>query len=190
MGAVVVLLAWREAGRHIRGMEHMDSAAVIVADGESHALDVRWIAYERRVAWATSGVAALVLCGLAAAAVFAMHMPAVPVVAAAVIVWAGGTWVGYWWPGVAYRYASYRLSARSLEIRRGVLWRSVIDVPRSRIQHTDVSQGPFERMHGLGTLSVHTAGTSHSLVRLQGLDHQRALAMREHLMQADDDDVI
>lgn len=171
-------------------MDESVTTPVIVADGESHALDVRWIAYERHVAWVTSAVTAAVLAGGGAAAIFALHLPAVPVVVGAVLLWAVGTWIGQWWPAVAYRHASYRLSARALEIRRGVLWRSVIDVPRSRIQHTDVSHGPFERMHGLGTLSIYTAGTSHSLVRLQGLDHDRALAIRDHLMQADDDDVI
>jgi uncharacterized protein len=85
---------------------------------------------------------------------------------------------------------SYRLDRRALEIRRGVLWRSLIDVPRSRIQHSDVSQGPLERMHGLGTLSVYTAGTRYALVRLHGLAHERALAIREHLLQSDDDDVV
>lgn len=175
---------------HIAVMEETATQPVIVADGEIHTLDVRWIAYERRVSWVTSGVAALMLAVGAAAAIFAAHLPALPVIAATLILWIGGTAFGWWWPAVAYRHASYRLSARALEIRRGVLWRSVIDVPRTRIQHTDVSQGPFERMYGLATLGVYTAGTSHSLVRLQGLDHGRALAIREHLMQADDDDVI
>jgi membrane protein YdbS with pleckstrin-like domain len=71
-----------------------------------------------------------------------------------------------------------------------VLWRSVIDVPRSRIQHSDVSQGPLERRFGLATFSVYTAGMRHAGVRLHGLAHDRALALRELLMQADDDDVI
>ena len=78
----------------------------------------------------------------------------------------------------------------TLEVRRGVLWRSVIDVPRSRMQHSDVSQGPLERMHGLATLSVFTAGTRYALVRVQGLSHERAIEIREHLTRLHDDDVI
>ena len=46
------------------------------------------------------------------------------------------------------------------------------NVPRSRVQHTDVSQGPLERNHGLGTLVVYTAGTDHAKVELGGLDHR------------------
>jgi hypothetical protein len=60
----------------------------------------------------------------------------------------------------------------------------VITVPRTRVQHTDVSQGPIERRFGLGTLVVYTAGTDHAMVALSGLDHGRALMIREHLLPA------
>jgi uncharacterized protein len=163
---------------------------VTAADGDTHTLDPRWIPYRRRIGWVESAVFAAAAAGAAAASVVVTDLSYVAVASAAVVLVIAATWRGQWWPGVAYRHASYRLGARALEIRRGVLWRSVIDVPRSRIQHTDVSQGPFERLHGLGTLSVYTAGTRYALVRLHGLDHGRALAMREHLMQSDDDDVI
>jgi uncharacterized protein len=161
-----------------------------VADGTRHSLDSRWVSYQRQVGLLASVSFAAVLTVLVAAGVVLAEVPATPpaIVAAVVAVTRAG--FSQWWPGVAYRYASYRLSRSALEIRRGVLWRSVIDVPRSRIQHSDVSQGPLERLHGLGTLSVYTAGTRHALVRLHGLAHERALAMREHLMQADDDDVV
>jgi uncharacterized protein len=162
----------------------------LLADGETHPLDPRWVRYQRRLGWLESVTFAAVLAGMTAAGVLVAGLPAAPLVILAAAAAIGRTVLSQWWPAVAYRYASYRLGARALEIRRGVLWRSVIDVPRSRIQHSDVSQGPLERLHGLGTLSVYTAGTQHALVRLQGLDHGRALAIREHLMQADEDDVI
>lgn len=171
-------------------MEQAEHVQMGAADGEIHCLDPRWIAYRRRIGWVRSAVFVLVVGAGAAAGVVFGEVPTALLAAAAVVLVIGFTWHGQGWPGVAHRYASYRLSARALEIRRGVLWRSVIDVPRSRIQHSDVSQGPFERMHGLGTLSVYTAGTRYALVRLHGLDHGRALAIREHLMQADEDDVI
>ena len=69
-----------------------------------------------------------------------------------------------------------------LEIQRGVYWRATTNVPRSRIQHTDVSQGPLERRHGLGTLIVYTAGTQHSEVKLPGLDFTLARRIRAHLL--------
>lgn len=94
------------------------------------------------------------------------------------------------WPRLAYRHTAYRLSSRGIEIRRGVLWRSVVNVPRSRVQHTDVSQGPLERGFGLATLIIHTAGTEHSRVTLPGLAHADASAVRDRLAAVDGDDAV
>ncbi|MEM7050329.1 MAG: PH domain-containing protein [Acidobacteriota bacterium] len=96
----------------------------------------------------------------------------------------------HFWPALSYRYASYRVGARELEIRRGVLWREVVTVPRSRVQHTDVSQGPLERAFSLGTLLIHTAGTDHARVALPGLTHELASVIRDHLVEVDEDDAV
>ena len=96
----------------------------------------------------------------------------------------------YGWPVVAYRHASYRLEDQSLTIRLGVVWRRVITVPRSRVQHTDVAQGPIERHYGLGTLIIHTAGTSHARVQLPGLDYETACRVRDHLLPGDGGDAV
>jgi hypothetical protein len=82
------------------------------------------------------------------------------------------------------------VEADGLQIRRGVFWRTVIDVPRSRVQHTDVSQGPLERRFGLGALVVYTAGTDHSRVDLRGLSHDTAFAIRDHLLPHQRDDAV
>jgi uncharacterized protein len=155
-----------------------------------HPLDPRWIRYRRQVGWVDSLSFALLLAGAAAGGVLLAGLPATPLGIAAGVLAIARAVIGQAWPAVEYRHASYGLGGHALEIRRGVLWRRLIHVPRSRIQHSDVSQGPLERLHGLGTLSVYTAGTAHSLVRLHGLEHGRALEIREQLMQADEDDVI
>ncbi|MEM6794537.1 MAG: PH domain-containing protein [Acidobacteriota bacterium] len=87
----------------------------------------------------------------------------------------------WWWPAVRYRHISYRLDADKLVIRRGVFWRSEALVPRTRVQHTDVTQGPIQRQFGLGTLTVHTAGTQFAAVPLGGLAYETALALRDQL---------
>lgn len=83
-----------------------------------------------------------------------------------------------------YRHTRYRVDAHGIEISRGKTWHRVITVPRSRVQHTDVSQGPLERRFGLATLIVYTAGTEHSAVPLAGLAHPTALALRDDLLHA------
>ena len=94
------------------------------------------------------------------------------------------------WPSKAYTYASYRLDADGLEIRRGVVFRRVINLPRSRVQHTDVSQGPIERSYGLSTLIVHTAGSEHARVALVGLSREEALSLRDQLLPRDGRDAV
>jgi membrane protein YdbS with pleckstrin-like domain len=88
------------------------------------------------------------------------------------------------WPTVAYRHSSYRFAEVGLQLRRGVVWRSQVAVSRSRIQHTDVSQGPIERIYGLATLTVHTAGNHYAAIGLPGLEYADALAARDFLLAA------
>ena len=91
-------------------------------------------------------------------------------------------WHSYSWPAVSYRHESYRVDDLGIEIRRGVVWRREITVPKSRVQHIDVSQGPLERRFGLGSLSIYTAGTDYAMVALHGLTYSRALLIRDHLL--------
>ena len=85
-------------------------------------------------------------------------------------------------PALRYRATWYRVDERGLTIRRGIVWRSVTSVPKSRIQHTDVVQGPLQRQFDLATLIIHTAGTQDASVSLSGLAHRTALPIRDFLI--------
>ena len=157
-----------------------------IADGEDHALDPRSIVVQR----IGGGIStALVAAGsLVGVGIFGLSADDVPgwLRAAPVFLWLALTaalaWHSYRWPAIDYRHASYRVDEQGIEIRKGVYWRVTINVPRSRVQHTDVAQGPLERKYGLGTLVIYTAGTEHSRVDLPGLEHGVALRIREHLL--------
>ncbi len=86
-----------------------------------------------------------------------------------------------WYPGAAWRAARYRLDDRLLIFNEGVFWQSSTAVPLSRVQHTDVTQGPFERRFGIGTLVVHTAGDAASEVTIWGLSIETAYRIRDML---------
>lgn len=166
---------------------------ISVADGVERRLDPRWLSLQRTLGWIRAGVIGLgSIVPLGSMVLFASFPGGVD--ALLVLVWAGLVllliWSAWNWPAIEHRHASYRVDAERIEIRRGVFWRKVIDVPRSRVQHTDVSQGPLERHHGLGTLVVYTAGTAHAKVQLPGLDHGQALAIRDHLLPGQTDDAL
>jgi membrane protein YdbS with pleckstrin-like domain len=95
----------------------------------------------------------------------------------------------WFWPSLAWQHLAYRITPNFLLIQRGVLWRTETRVPRTRIQHIDVSQGPLERSFGLATLVVHTAGTRFAVVDLPGLLNADAEHLRDALLgaRADDD---
>jgi membrane protein YdbS with pleckstrin-like domain len=164
-----------------------------LADGAEQRLDPRHVTVERITGWIFTGVlAAAGLLGLIVA--LFVTRPGVVVSAAMVVAWiASGAAFGalsHYWPPASWRRASWRLDARGLEIRRGVVWREVVNVPRSRVQHTDVSQGPLERRFGLATLVVHTAGTELAAIQLPGLEHGTAMTIRDHLVAAGRDDAV
>jgi uncharacterized protein len=174
----------------IRRMEQ--STAETIADGIERQLDPRWIPVQRILAviptvmiagvsfvfamslWAASGI---LLLGLLLLPVWATLMAAL-------------AWRLQRWPAISYRFSSYRVDQAGIEIRHGVYWRTITNLPRSRVQHTDVSQGPLERRYGLGTLVVYTAGTAHSKVTVSGLDFDVARRIRAHLLPDDHSDAV
>jgi len=162
-----------------------------IADGSPRQLDPRSIRAERL----SGGIfAAVVSAGMfvAAALIGILGSPGLVGLLGLLAAWAvlsgGLVALLLGWPALAYRHTSYAVSPRGIRIERGVLWRSVSSVPRSRVQHTDVSQGPLERMFELATLVIYTAGTQHASVSLGGLSHATALAIRDHLITADEGD--
>jgi membrane protein YdbS with pleckstrin-like domain len=161
-----------------------------IADGVSHQLDLNTIRVERIASWIFTSVAGVFL--LIQLVVNLFGGPWQIAIGLALTVGAGGfmAWLSHRWPEISYRHRSYRVDPQGIEIRRGVVWRRAITVPKSRVQHTDVSQGPLQRKYGLGTLIIYTAGTDHAKVELSGLNHARAMRIRDHLLPSGGDDAV
>jgi membrane protein YdbS with pleckstrin-like domain len=156
-----------------------------VADGLEHALHPSWVELQRLVGWI---VWAVIVPSALIAVLIVLIVPSVPtgVKILAPFTWLAAAlllaWLAQKWPPIEYRYFRYRLDAQGVEIRTGVVWRRVISVPRSRVQHIDVAQGPVERRYGLATLSIYTAGTEFAKVDLPGIEYHRAVRIRDHLL--------
>ena len=164
-----------------------------VADGVEHRLDPRVIPLQQAAGWIFTGTVAAGSFALLVITWVASGPTLIGLLVRASL-WLSGVgllgWHTYRWPAIEYRHASYRVDDLGIEIRRGVFWRAIINIPRSRVQHTDVSQGPLERRWGLGTLVIYTAGTDHAKVSLAGLEHGRALLIREHLLPGGGTDAV
>jgi uncharacterized protein len=85
-------------------------------------------------------------------------------------------------PPAHYRALKFGLDDHGIVIERGIWWRSLIALPRIRVQHSDVSQGPLQRRYGVATLKFYTAGSRFTKIELPGLEHDDAVALRDALL--------
>jgi uncharacterized protein len=90
-------------------------------------------------------------------------------------------------PPAYYRALQFGIDAHGITIERGIWWRSHIALPRVRVQHSDVSQGPLQRRYGVATLKLYTAGSRYTKIELPGLGHHDAIALRDALLASGGD---
>jgi hypothetical protein len=88
--------------------------------------------------------------------------------------------------GVAHavlRYRAWRYEVRedAIYLERGVLTQVRTVVPYVRIQHVDSSQRPVQRLAGLASTVVYTAGSRGADVTVPGLTREGADELRERL---------
>ena len=148
-------------------------------------VDPRSVPAGRVGGWLFTAAFAVVAGGGALVALTASGAPLVSwaasgAIAAAVL--GGLGFLAHTVPAIAWRTTYVTLDEDGLEYEHGWLWRHHVSVPRARIQHTDVTQGPLERRFGIATLVVYTAGTEHAAIPIAGLAHDVALRLRDALL--------
>ena len=132
-----------------------------------------------RVRGLIAALVILVPAAIAASALFGKAaLPSGLVLAAALL---AASILAFFVPGRHYRAWGYDSTDDELHIRSGILVERRTIVPFGRVQHIDVSQGPIERRYGVGTLTLHTAGTRNAAVALSGLDLPDAERMRDEI---------
>jgi membrane protein YdbS with pleckstrin-like domain len=163
----------------------VDEAPARAREADWQRLDARKIDLDRELGWIATAVlsfAWLIALGMAA---LSDDLPGW-VWWTGALLWApfsvGIALLSYRWPPLELRYSRYRIDEQLIEIERGVLFRESVAIPRSRVQHLDVSQGPMMRRHGLGQLAIYTAGTEYSQVTLPGLSYEVAQSLRDRLL--------
>lgn len=93
-------------------------------------------------------------------------------------------------PPLAWGRWRFTIDDELLVARYGVIFHEEKAIPVSRLQHVDLTRGPIERLFGLATLVVHTAGTEGAAFRLPGLAAARAAEIRDGILEARGDDVV
>lgn len=78
---------------------------------------------------------------------------------------------------VEVRYIAYQVRSHDMSFRRGVISRRVETLPFNRVQHASIKRGPLERLFGLATLHVNSAGPNLAVPGLRAEDAERLKAM-------------
>lgn len=88
-----------------------------------------------------------------------------------------GTWYG------VKRFSNWGFEVRDdhLYIEHGVIKKVYSMVPYVRVQHVDTDRGPINRILGLSTLRVYTAGSKGADIKVPGLDREKASHLQEKL---------
>lgn len=77
----------------------------------------------------------------------------------------------------------YAVRDKDISYKTGLFWKSKTLIPFNRIQHSEVKQGPFERMFGLSSLRVFTAGGSASDLSINGLKQEEANHLKQFIIK-------
>ncbi|AMV33952.1 Bacterial membrane flanked domain protein [Pirellula sp. SH-Sr6A] len=94
-----------------------------------------------------------------------------------------GLGILFWFdPLWKHRTTRWRETDGGFELKRGYVWWHHIFVPRERIQHTDVVQGPILRRFEMATLVINTAGTHEYSISVEGLPLHQAESLRSSLL--------
>lgn len=87
-------------------------------------------------------------------------------------------------PPLAFARWRFGYHGDLLVLRYGILFVVERLVPVRRMQHVDLLRGPVERLFGLATLVVHTAGSEGASFRVPGLAVARAQELRDRILEA------
>ncbi|MEY7849916.1 PH domain-containing protein [Natrarchaeobius sp. A-rgal3] len=145
-----------------------------------------------RLLWIAQWVITVVVVGVVIAAVDRLFVD-VPSVALWGVVVAGiAIAVGY--AIRLYQVWRFELQSDALYLERGVVTFVETAVPFVRVQHVDTQFGPIERVLGLSSVVVYTAGSRNADVRIPGLTPGRARelqdTLRELAVESEADDAV
>jgi membrane protein YdbS with pleckstrin-like domain len=81
------------------------------------------------------------------------------------------------------RYSNWGFEVRDdhLYIEHGVLKKTYSMVPFVRVQHIDTDRGPVDRLLGLSTLRVYTAGSKGADIKIPGIEREKASELQKKL---------
>jgi len=84
---------------------------------------------------------------------------------------------------LGFKKKGYALREKDIMYKSGLIWKAITTIPFSRIQHCEVKEGPIERLFGLSSLHIYTAGGSSSDIDIPGLYPQQAQDIKSFVLK-------
>ncbi|MFV0258585.1 MAG: PH domain-containing protein [Acidimicrobiales bacterium] len=134
-----------------------------------------------RAAALGSGVLTLVIGSVVDVAVRQEVELPFPVLLVPAVVAALATLIGWWVADLRYRSWRIELTDRWIGARWGVIVQHRAIVPRNRVQTVTSENGPLDRMLGLTTVVVHTAGAGAPNLRIPFMEHDTVERLTDEL---------
>ena len=161
---------WRNAVVALASLPAVDEAPF-------ERLEARYLT-QQRVIWA------ILLGAMLVGGIVVMALTGPPVWVWVVVVVAAVALFGLAWvlEGLAYDYRGVQLREHDVSTRRGLIGRSTISVPFTRVQHVTLERGAFDRLFGLAQVVIFTAGAIAADARVKGLTPERAERLREGII--------
>lgn len=91
-------------------------------------------------------------------------------------------WILIWVPRY-YESIVYGIDEEWLYAEGGVIWKRRARLPISRVQLVNITQGPWQRRHGLANVSVYTAATGQTTAELTFMNVANAEGIRDHILE-------
>ena len=148
-----------------------------VDDAPFERLETKYLT-QQRVIWS------VVLAPLVIAATVVLVIVDAPIWVPAVVLAVGLLVLAVAWvlEGLAFDYRGVQLREHDVSTRRGLIGRTTISVPFTRVQHVTVERGALDRVFGLAQVVIFTAGAIAADARVKGLDPERAERLREGII--------
>ena len=77
---------------------------------------------------------------------------------------------------------AYALRSRDIFYKKGLIFRKSTVIPFNRIQHCEVNHGPVDRMFGLASIKIFTAGGQSSDLGIPGLKESVAHTLKDFII--------
>ncbi len=78
-----------------------------------------------------------------------------------------------------FRSCQYKVNEQNVEIQKGVLFRRKMHISFSKVQYCEIMQGPVQKLYGLCSLRLLTAGSFELMRDISLLDGHRIKNMTE-----------